>query len=60
LIEPGRPHLTTGAQAAGILVIIESLQATLKEVATGTPAAFALPEAPIVKAKSITEASLDF
>jgi uncharacterized membrane protein YgcG len=59
-LEPGRPHLTAGAHAAGILVILESLKATLKEVATGTPAAFALPEAPIVKAKSMTEASLDF
>jgi len=60
VLETGRPHLIAGAYAAGVLIIIEHLHAQLREIADGTPAAFALPPIAVAKTKSMTEAALDY
>lgn len=59
-LDAGRSHLMAGAYAAGVLRIIEHLQTQLRDIATGTPAAFALPPVRVAKAKSMVEAALDF
>lgn len=60
ILDAGQAHLAADAYAAGVLMILEKLRETLREIALGTPAAFALPDTPVVEAKSMAEAALDF
>ena len=56
----GHGHLVADLYGPALLTIIDALRETLKKIAQGIPEAFALPQAPVVEAKTIAEAALDF
>ena len=60
VLASGHSHLVVDGYAAAILTMLDTLRTLLREIAAGIPAAFALAPAPVVEAKSMTEAALDF